>query len=188
MRPVDRDELGQTLVEFALVLPIFMLVIFGLFDVGRAVYTNSVLSQGAREGARLAATEAGWIGATGGACVSDASQITAARPGAHVCPADVATLKANVVSAVNRMVAAVGAVTAVHISCNDGDALDPVPQDAWTEGSGGNGCRDAFGNPAGASGRVVSVRVEYDYLPFTPFISSILGSTSLSATATMEIN
>ena len=97
-----------------------------------------------------------------------------------MCPADVATLKANVVGAVNRMVTAVGAVTAVHISCNDGDALDPVPTGAWTEGSGGNGCLDALGNPVGASGRVVSVRVEYDYQPFTPFISSILGSTSLA--------
>ena len=58
MRQVDdRQDGGQTLVEFALVVPIFMLVIFGRFDVGRAVYANSVLSQGAREGARLAATE-----------------------------------------------------------------------------------------------------------------------------------
>ena len=80
-------------------------------------------------------------------------QVTVAQPGAHVCPADVATFKANVVGAVNRMVAAVGAVTAVHISCNDGDALDPVPTGDWTEASGGNGCLDGFGNPVGASGR-----------------------------------
>ena len=58
---------------------------------------------------------------------SDAARSRSARPGAHVCPADVATLKANVVGAVNRMVAAVGAVTAVHISCNDGDAAIPSP-------------------------------------------------------------
>ncbi len=51
---------GQTLVEFALVLPVFLVVLFGLLDVGRYVYMNSVLSQAAREGARLGA--AGQVG------------------------------------------------------------------------------------------------------------------------------
>ena len=57
-----RSTPARALVEFALVLPIFLLVVFGVFDAGRLVYTNSVLSQAAREGARLAATEAGWVG------------------------------------------------------------------------------------------------------------------------------
>ena len=35
---------------------------------------------------------------------------------------------------------------------------------------------------------VVSVRIEHTYQPFTPFISSILGSIPLSASATMVIN
>src|SRR6188472_2359657 len=96
----DRDprvSRGQSLVEFAMVLPILLLVVFGVFDVGRLVYTNSVLSQAAREGARLASTEAAWVGLTSGACVASESQITAGTPGAHVCPLDVPTLKANVV-------------------------------------------------------------------------------------------
>ena len=53
---------GQTLVEFALVFPVFILLLFGIVDAGRFVYMNSVLSQAAREGARLAAVEASWIG------------------------------------------------------------------------------------------------------------------------------
>ena len=56
------NQEGQGLVELAMVLPVFMLAVFGLFDVGRLVYVNSTLSQAAREGARVAATEAGWIG------------------------------------------------------------------------------------------------------------------------------
>jgi Flp pilus assembly protein TadG len=43
---------GQALVEFALVLPIFLLLVFGLFDLGRVVYVNNALSEAAREGAR----------------------------------------------------------------------------------------------------------------------------------------
>ena len=45
---------GQALVEFALVLPIIVLLIFGLVDVGRAVFTYNTLSQSARQAARIA--------------------------------------------------------------------------------------------------------------------------------------
>jgi Flp pilus assembly protein TadG len=43
---------GQALVEFAFVLPIFLLILFGIIDGGRAIYSNNALSQAAREGAR----------------------------------------------------------------------------------------------------------------------------------------
>jgi Flp pilus assembly protein TadG len=45
---------GQALVEFALVLPIALLVILAVFDVGRAVFIYNGLTNAAREGARLA--------------------------------------------------------------------------------------------------------------------------------------
>lgn len=45
---------GQSLVEFALILPVFVLVLVGLFDVGRAVYAFNTVSNAAREGARVA--------------------------------------------------------------------------------------------------------------------------------------
>ena len=45
---------GQSLVEFALLLPVLLLIIFGLLDMGRAVYTFTVLSHAAHEGARQA--------------------------------------------------------------------------------------------------------------------------------------
>jgi Flp pilus assembly protein TadG len=45
---------GQALVEFALVLPIALLVLFGVFDVGRLVFVYTGLTNGAREGARMA--------------------------------------------------------------------------------------------------------------------------------------
>jgi hypothetical protein len=46
---------GQTLVEFAIILPLLLLIIFGVIDLGRAFYTSVVLSNVAREGARFAA-------------------------------------------------------------------------------------------------------------------------------------
>jgi len=46
------DERGQALVEFALVIPIFLLLIFGLIDFGRVVYTNNAVSQAAQDSTR----------------------------------------------------------------------------------------------------------------------------------------
>jgi Flp pilus assembly protein TadG len=45
---------GQTLVEFALILPIFVLMLVGVFDVGRAIYTYSTINNAAHEAVRLA--------------------------------------------------------------------------------------------------------------------------------------
>ena len=44
---------GQSLTEFALVLPIFAILLFGVIDLGRLVYTANAMSNGAREGARV---------------------------------------------------------------------------------------------------------------------------------------
>ena len=48
---------GQALVEFAMVLPIFLLVLFAIVDVARYVYTQNALNNMAREAARASAVE-----------------------------------------------------------------------------------------------------------------------------------
>jgi Flp pilus assembly protein TadG len=53
-RLVRRRERGQSLVEFALVLPLFLLLFFAIVDFGSAVFTYNSLTNAAREGARLA--------------------------------------------------------------------------------------------------------------------------------------
>lgn len=49
-----RVRSGQALVEFALVLPIFIFLLLAVFDLGRAVFAYNGLTNAAREGARLA--------------------------------------------------------------------------------------------------------------------------------------
>lgn len=178
------EERGQALIEFALILPIFALIIFGLFDAGRAVYVNSVLSQAAREGARLGATEAGWVGVPDPGCVSDESAITATNPGAHVCPVSAAALKAHIVDAANRMTVGVDAID-VYISCNEGTVDDPAPSGAWTDADGGAGNACSL---AASTGDVISVRVTHGYQPITPVVGSLLGLPALSGSATMIVN
>ena len=47
-------ERGQSLVEFALVLPVLLLLIFGLLDLARAVWQENTLAFAAREATRYA--------------------------------------------------------------------------------------------------------------------------------------
>lgn len=54
IRRYAKDEDAQSLVEFALTLPIFLLVVTGLFDVSRAVWQENTLAFAAREGTRYA--------------------------------------------------------------------------------------------------------------------------------------
>ena len=48
------NEGGQSLIEFALLLPVMLLIITGLIDVGRAVWQENTLAYAAREGTRYA--------------------------------------------------------------------------------------------------------------------------------------
>ena len=49
-----RRSHGQALVEFALVIPIFLILLMAVFDLGRAVFAYNSVTNAAREGARLA--------------------------------------------------------------------------------------------------------------------------------------
>ena len=50
---------GQSLVEFALVLPLFLTILIGMVDVGRAIWANNVVANAAREAARYAIVHGG---------------------------------------------------------------------------------------------------------------------------------
>jgi Flp pilus assembly protein TadG len=54
-----RRRSGQALVEFSIVLPLFLIMLFGIIDFGRVVWANSSLANAAREGARYAIVHAG---------------------------------------------------------------------------------------------------------------------------------
>jgi Flp pilus assembly protein TadG len=158
---------GQGLVEFAVVLPVFMLLLFGLIDGGRLVYLSSTLSQAAREGARLGSVEAGWIASTDAGC---------GQVGGPTCPADLAALRADVRTAVNRMITPFASIPSadVFLSCE----TSTPPTGSWT----GQTCTSR------TSGSVLSVRVVYTYTAMTPLLGQILGSVVLSGAATMVIN
>jgi Flp pilus assembly protein TadG len=167
-------------VEFALTLPIFVLLIFGLIDMGRFVFGQSTLSQAAREGARLGAVEAYWIG------VTNATEPSCNQPGGPVCPASVAAFRTDIATATNRMMVPFGTISAsdVHIHCDPVGAA--APTGSWTANT------DAATNCTLASQRqpqgLVSVRVVMRFQPITPIIGQLFSSITEVASATMVIN
>jgi Flp pilus assembly protein TadG len=55
IRPLKKgalSERGETLIEFALVLPLLLILTLGAVDFGRAFFVKNVLAQSAREGVR----------------------------------------------------------------------------------------------------------------------------------------
>lgn len=55
-----RSGRGQSLVEFALVLPVFLVMVFAIVDMARVVWAYDNLGNAAREGARYASVHGGW--------------------------------------------------------------------------------------------------------------------------------
>jgi Flp pilus assembly protein TadG len=160
---------GQALVEFALIIPVFLLMIFGIIDFGRLVYMNSILSQAAREGARVAAVEASWVGSTDPSC---------GTLGGPICPANETALRTDITNAANRMMLPFGNVEHVYFSC---DAVGDAPENEWTTTACPSGSRSH-------TVHAVSVRVDMTFTAVTPLIGSIVGPVTTSASSSMVIN
>jgi TadE-like protein len=54
---------GQSLVEFAVVLPVFLLILAGVIDFGLGLYSQMTVINAAREGARLGVVDPGNVAA-----------------------------------------------------------------------------------------------------------------------------
>ena len=158
---------GQSLVEFALVLPLFLLLLFGVVDGGRYVYLNSTLSNAAREAARLGSVEASWRGSADPSC---------GAAGGPVCPANDTQLLADITAAANREMVPFGTVSNVYLSCTSSTGTPPT----------GNWTGSACGDPN--AGSQMSVRVTYTWKAITPFISNVMGTINTSGSSTVIIN
>ena len=52
---MNKQTNGQSLAEFALILPLLLLIVMGIFDLGRGIFYYSTIQNAAREGARYGA-------------------------------------------------------------------------------------------------------------------------------------
>jgi Flp pilus assembly protein TadG len=59
-----KDDRGATIVEFAIVLPVLLLLIFGTIEFGLLIYNKQILTNASREGARAGVQQAAPPGVT----------------------------------------------------------------------------------------------------------------------------
>ena len=75
IRDTRKNEKGQSLVEFALVVPMLLLLVIGIAEFGRAWMTQNILTGAVREAARIAAVQAPGGGWNGPAAIARGNQI-----------------------------------------------------------------------------------------------------------------
>ena len=171
-RPSRRRGRGQAMVEFALIAPIFFLLLFSIIEFGRAVYYIQMLNNAAREGARYAIVHGG--PGNGYHCASGLFPATPAYQDAVVCDPNGDKVVASTKSAAIAIIDAAANDFQVHVRwcANDGNTID---------------CPGTHGD--GDNGRNQTVKVEIIYT-FKPMIAGVvpLPSFTLTGGSTLVIN
>jgi hypothetical protein len=161
-------QAGQSLLEFALVIPIFLAMLLGLVDLGRAIWANNAVANAAREAARFAAVHGG---AKGQPC--PVGPLNPARetapPASPSCPYP-SPSKESVRETARGFAIAAGVDLIVEVCY----------------GSGCSGDTDAAG-ASNARGTPVTVRVTSE-VPMIVGSFLGLGPIGVSATSTMLVN
>jgi hypothetical protein len=171
LRPRTR---GQALVEFALVAPIFFLLLFSIIEFGRAVYYIQMLNNAAREGARYAIVHG--AASAPKECPSGPFPTSYTKENSCDLPGDnvVEVVRSYAIGVINTTPA--DFVVNVRWCDEDGDIADCPDTNAAGKGDGHNG-------------RNQTVRVDVTYT-FRPFIAGIvpLPTFTLTGGSSLVVN
>jgi len=144
-------------VEFALIFPLIVLILFGVMDLGRAIYAYNTIGNAARVGARVAAVNQ----------LETSLECNQSRP----------VEDANPLNA-HWSIKTCAASSAVSLGLQPGDVTvlySPPPSTALTCGSPLHvGC-------------IAGVTVTYTYRPMTPIISSLFSQVPMESTSKVPI-
>lgn len=83
---IDKSRRGQSLLEFALILPVLVIVLVGIFDLGRAFFALITINNAAREGARYGTLNFDELDTTG---ILAATVLEAQGSGINIASSDV---------------------------------------------------------------------------------------------------
>lgn len=170
---------SQSMVEFAIVAPVLLLLLFGIVDFGRVIYIYATLNQAVNEGARAAVKDSALL-------PTNSDVETAVRQ--HAVDVSLANPCPN------------GPITSTAPPANQGwiyitepnppsspESLAPSLEDApggqvWGVASGS--CSAT--NPA-HDHAPLQVTIRYNFVPFTPLIQQLVaGHIVISAAATYQ--
>jgi hypothetical protein len=168
-RVLNRKSRAQALVEFALVAPMFLILLFAIIEGARFVFYNEMLNSATREGARYAIVH--------GSQAIDGCPSGPMPAGAPSCDLD----GDNVINAVRNSAASLIESGDLYINLPLWCATPAVPPD-------GTACPGAVlpnrNTGDNDRGKYVSVFVDYTYSPILPLLPSI----TISARSTLVIN
>lgn len=121
LRALLKRRRGQAMVEFALVLPIFVLLVFGIMEFGLMFHQYMVVTAASREGARTAAVggtdaEIRTAALTAAAGVDKGFLTTSVAPATRVKGAPVTVTVTNQVPISTPLIAAIFPVNPVPVS------------------------------------------------------------------------
>jgi hypothetical protein len=163
VRRRDRNhrDVGQALVEFAFVAPIFFLMLFSIIEFGRYVYNVQILNNAAREGARYAIVHG-----------SNSSCPSGPMPGGQVNSCDPSAQKVKDV-VINDAVGVVAGSSLVDVQVIYGcQAADP--------------CGPPYESRDNARDNRVTVLVSYDFNTLVPVVP--LPPIHITGASTLVIN
>jgi Flp pilus assembly protein TadG len=149
---------GQGLVEFALVFPVIMLLVFGVFDIGRAVFAYNTITDAARRGARVAV-------------------VNQMAPATSVTQCD-ENMPVESVTSPTWSPRACAAAIAKPLGVQVGD----VTVTYSTPAGSSMGCTTPLN-----VGCIATVTVHYSWAPVTPVIASLVGPITMSSTSQMPV-
>lgn len=196
---------GQSLVEFALVVPVLFFVLVGLVDFMRLIQTNSTVADAARQGARQAVANANasdqpWAAADSNPC--QGTNFTSGASG-HGCLTD-----ARIQETVDHVMQPLGGTVTLHSNTLAGSCPSPTAGNtSLCIAPSETGATAAYADCAAAKtalGRdpqpgelgsrkaewtfpkykgcfLIQVTVKYTYQPWTPYgpILTLVSSTSM---------
>ncbi len=158
-----RGERGQAIVEVALILPIFILILVGLFDIGRAVYAFNTISNASREGVRVAIVDQD--------CAYIRDQAVQRAVSLGLTASDVTIYVWDPTAATSG-----DFTSASSIANHRQDCGVASPPGSTYE------CQQSDSSATIIVGCVIEVTIHYQYTAATPVIGSLIGTIDMTAT------
>jgi len=165
MSAYSSREKGSAMVEFALTVSLFLVMLFGIVDFGRALYTYHFLSNAAREATRYAAVR-------GSTCSDDGSCATSNSASGAAGPTTLADIKDYVKSITPPGIGSSQITTTACGIDGGGECADSTP----------TYCATTVNEP----GCTVQVKVSYPFGFLVPLVHSV--SITLSSTSETVIS
>ena len=173
-RPARNRQRSQALIEFALISPVLLLLVFGIIDIGRAVFYYDTIAHAAREGARTAVRASAPMPTNGDVLATVSRQMIGA-PVTEPCPQGPVT--ASVPPANSAWVYVTETDPPASI-----EASPPMNAPGGEYPAPSNGSCSAV-NPASGNASL-EVTIRYNLILITPVISQLsAGHIVLSAVA-----